>query len=288
MLASIAKFGKFGEFAKFIIFDTFTLTQVVPKAVELDRILVGEAAIPGAEQSVGTFRRQSAWNTVKKGLDLVHSSADHCRGLGERQILYCTNHAPHTAESRKVSNSMTTLRERQAPLKARYESDPESAKLVMTVRSATTSDDPTRCTVASINGLGANAVAWEAGAHPMAGGEGDLACSGDLLLASLAACQEITLRMVAAAMGIHLQNVEVNVEGDLDFRGTMGIDPETPVGFHQIRTSVKFDADATPDRLQRLADRAERYCVVGATLREGTSLTTSITARGSTGEANNG
>ncbi|MBW3632485.1 MAG: OsmC family protein [Chloroflexi bacterium] len=183
---------------------------------------------------------------------------------------------------------MTTLRERQAPLKARYESDPESAKLVMTVHSTTAGDDPTRCTVASIDGLGGNAVAWDAGAHPMAGGEGDLACSGDILLASLAACQEITLRMVAAAMGVQLQNVEVTIEGDLDFRGTMGIDPETPVGFQQIRTSVRFDAEAPPDRLQRLADRAERYCVVGATLREGTSLTTSIAARGSNGDADNG
>jgi uncharacterized OsmC-like protein len=174
---------------------------------------------------------------------------------------------------------MTTLRERQAPLKTQYEADPESAKLVMTVRSATSGDDPTRCTVASVGAPGGNGVAWEAGAHPMAGGEGDLACSGDLLLASLAACQEITLRMVAAAMGIELRNVEVNIEGDLDFRGTMGIDPETPVGFQQIRTSVRFDADAAPDRLQRLAARAERYCVVGATLREGTTLSTDIAAR---------
>src|SRR5215211_6351531 len=178
---------------------------------------------------------------------------------------------------------MTTLRERQAPLKAQYEADPGSAKLVMMVRSATSGDDPTRCTVASVGTLGGNGVAWEAGAHPMAGGEGDLACSGDLLLASLAACQEITLRMVAAAMGIELRNVEVNIEGDLDFRGTMGIDSETPVGFQRIRTSVKVSADAPEDRLQRLAARAERYCVVGATLREGTTLSTEIAARSSDG-----
>jgi uncharacterized OsmC-like protein len=179
---------------------------------------------------------------------------------------------------------MATLRERQAPLKAQYEADPESAKLVMTVRSATSGDDPTRCRVASAGVSGDNGLAWEAGAHPMAGGEGDLACSGDLLLASLAACQEITLRMVAAAMGIELRNVEVDVEGDLDFRGTMGIDPETPVGFQRIRTSVRFDAEATPDRLQRLAARAERYCVVGATLREGTALTTDIAPRKTGGD----
>jgi uncharacterized OsmC-like protein len=172
---------------------------------------------------------------------------------------------------------MASLRERQAPLKARYEADPESAKLVMTVRSATASDDPTRCTIATDAPLGG--ASWHAGAHPMAGGEGDLACSGDLLLASLAACQEITFRMVAAAMRIPLKALEVKVEGDLDFRGTMGIDPEIPVGFQQIRTTVRFEADAPPERLQRLAERAERYCVVGATLREGTTLTTDIAPR---------
>lgn len=180
---------------------------------------------------------------------------------------------------------MPTLRERQAPLKAQYEADPESAKLVMSVRGATVGDDPTRCTVASVGTDGGHAVTWDAGAHPMAGGDGELACSGDLLLASLAACQEITFRMVAAAMGIELRDLQVTVEGDLDFRGTMGIDADTPVGFQQIRTSVRFDADAAPDRLQRLAERAERYCVVGATLREGTSLTTDITHRQMAGAA---
>jgi uncharacterized OsmC-like protein len=181
-----------------------------------------------------------------------------------------------------------TLRERQAPLKAQYEADPESAKLVMSVRSVSSGDDPTRCTIATPNGQGGIAVSWNAGAHPMAGGEGDLACSGDMLLASLAACQEITLRMVATAMGIELRDVEITVEGDLDFRGTMGVDPETPVGFQQIRTSVRFDSDAIPERLQRLAARAERYCVVGATLREGTTLTTDIAARGAKGDGSDG
>jgi uncharacterized OsmC-like protein len=180
---------------------------------------------------------------------------------------------------------MTTLRERQAPLKAQYEADPESAQLVLRVHSETAGDDPTRCTVASRGAAHGHTMAWDAGAHPMAGGEGDLACSGDLLLASLAACQEITLRMVAAAMNIELRDVAVDVAGDLDFRGTMGVDPETPVGFQRIRTTIRFDADASPERLQRLAQRAERYCVVGATLREGTALSTDIAAREPVGEA---
>jgi uncharacterized OsmC-like protein len=174
---------------------------------------------------------------------------------------------------------MVSLRERQAPLKAQYESDPDSAKLVISVRSSTSGDDPTRCSISTLNAVGTHKSRWDAGAHPMAGGEGDLACSGDLLLASLAACQEITLRMVAAAMGIELRQVEIQVDGDLDFRGTMGIDQETPVGFQRIRTTIRFEADASEDRLQRLVSRAERYCVVGATLREGTVLTTDIAVR---------
>src|SRR5687768_16665976 len=210
---------------------------------------------------------------------------DRCGGLAKPRILFRTYDAPHAANLRRERFSMATLRERQAPLKARYEADPESAKLIMTVRSATSGDDPTRCTVATVGTPGGNGVAWEAGAHPMAGGEGEVACSGDLLLASLAACQEITLRMVAAAMGVELRNVDIRVEGDLDFRGTMGIDPETPVGFESIRTIIAFDADESPERLERLVARAERYCVVGATLRDGTELTTTIDARSASGAA---
>lgn len=173
-----------------------------------------------------------------------------------------------------------TLRERQAPLKTRYETDPESAKLTITVRSTTDGDDPTRCRIGCDAGGG---VSWEVGAHPMAGGAGDLVCSGDVLLASLAACQEITLRMVAAAMGIQLDKVEVVVHGDMDFRGTMGTDPETPVGFQRIRTEIRIMADAPEDRLQRLAQRAEHYCVVASTLRNSPEMETSFQAQPRTG-----
>ena len=171
-----------------------------------------------------------------------------------------------------MNTAKPTLREKQAPLKARYEADPESAKLTITVRSSTTGDDPTRVAIQTENGE----HEWAAGAHPMAGGDDDFACSGDLLLASLAACQEITLRMVAAAMGITLDKVEMTVEGDLDFRGTMGLDPETPVGFTDIRTRIAITADAPADRLERLAQRAERYCVVASTLRQPPTITTTI------------
>ena len=180
---------------------------------------------------------------------------------------------------------MTTLRERQAPLKQQYQDDPTSGKIVMTVRSITAGNDPTRCAIATTDASGSVVASWDAAAHPMAGGEGDLPCSGDLLLASLAACQEITVRMVASAMGVELQELEVVVEGDMDFRGTMGIDPETPVGFTAIRSTVRLAADVPEERLARLAARAEKYCVVGATLREGTALTTDISARSVSGVA---
>lgn len=172
----------------------------------------------------------------------------------------------------------SSLRERQAPLKARYEADPASATFTTVVRSVTEGDDPTRVRIATATGVGPDdqEIAWDAEAHPYAGGTGDLACSGDLLLGSLAACQEITLRMVAAAMGITLDEVDVRVEGDMDFRGTMGVDPETPVGYQAIRTIIRLKADAPEDRLQRLIQRAERYCVVNATLRQSPEMTTTV------------
>lgn len=170
-----------------------------------------------------------------------------------------------------------SLRERQAPLKERYQTDPDSAKLTFVVRSVTDGDDPTRCRIATVPAGGEPAV-WEVAAHPYAGGPGDAPCSGDLLLAALAACQEITLRMVAAAMGIRLARLELEVEGDLDFRGTMGIDGETPVGYSEIRTRVRLQADAPPDRLEKLRQRAERYCVVGSTLRQPPAMDLEIVA----------
>ncbi len=176
-----------------------------------------------------------------------------------------------------------SLRERQAPLKERYQREPESARLTITVRSTTLGDDPTRAQITTEAGGG---VSWDVGAHPYAGGLGDVPCSGDLLLASLAACQEITLRMVAAAMGITLHQVEVAVHGDMDFRGTMGIDPEVPVGFQRIRTEIRIVADAPPDRLERLKQRAERYCVVASTLRQSPEMELSfVTDRPSHGGA---
>lgn len=178
-----------------------------------------------------------------------------------------------------MTETPSVLRERQAPLKARYQDDPASARKTLRVVSSTEGNDPTRVRIRTEAGGETPLAEWEIAAHAMAGGPDDLACSGDLLLASLAACQEITVRMVAAAMGITLDSLAVTVEGDMDFRGTMGIDPETPVGLTAIRCRISLTADAPADRLERLAQRAERYCVVAATLRTPPEVTTEIKAR---------
>jgi uncharacterized OsmC-like protein len=167
--------------------------------------------------------------------------------------------------------STFNLRERQAPLKERFGSDPSSAQVTMSVRSVTPeSGDPTRVRIQSDE---PNGAIWDVGAHSLAGGEGDIPCSGDLFLASLAACQEITIRMVAAAMRIELTRLELTVEGDMDFRGTMGVDKETPVGYQAVRVNVEIEADAPADRLERLVQRAEQYCVVSATLKNPPNVT---------------
>jgi uncharacterized OsmC-like protein len=165
------------------------------------------------------------------------------------------------------------LRERQAPLKAQYKEDPESGKTTISVRSVTKGNHPMRAKIAADADP---SWTWNSTAHPYAGGFGDDPCSGDLLMAALAACQEVTLRMVASAMNITLDTVDITVEGDMDFQGTMGTDPDTPVGFTNIRTKVNITADAPADRLERLAQRAEKYCVVNATLRESPEMTTEI------------
>ena len=161
------------------------------------------------------------------------------------------------------------MRELQGPLKASYQEDPARAKITLRVKSrASDLADPLHCAIAP---EAAPEVAWQSGAHPGVGGAGDVPCSGDLLLGALAACQEITLRMVAAAMGIELESLEVEAIGELDLRGTLGVDRQTPVGFSQIRceTRVAVKDDGRPERARRLLENAERYCVVLNTLRQG-------------------
>jgi uncharacterized OsmC-like protein len=161
------------------------------------------------------------------------------------------------------------IRELQAPIKARYQDDPQAARITLRVKSSASDlADPLHCAVSP---EAAPDVIWRSGAHSGVGGAGDVACSGDLLLGALAACQEVTLRMVAAAMGIELEALEVEAIGELDLRGTLGMDREAPVGFSSIRceTTVTVKDDGRPERAKRLLENAERYCVVLSTLRAG-------------------
>jgi uncharacterized OsmC-like protein len=154
------------------------------------------------------------------------------------------------------------LRERQAPLKARYRDEPGAASITLSAR-ASAEDAPTSCSV----DLGR--LVQGAEAHPGVGGPGTGACSGDLLLGALAACAQLTCQMVAASMGIEARRIEVVVDGELDLRGTLGLDRDAPVGFSAIRLRFEVDAPtATEEQLEALQRKAERYCTVLQTLRD--------------------
>jgi uncharacterized OsmC-like protein len=160
------------------------------------------------------------------------------------------------------------LKNLQAPLKQRYRDDPASA--VVTLRAT-----------GRLNGAGVSCrvetgqALVEAGLHPATGGTGLQACSGDMLLEALAACAGVTLRAVATALEIPLRDGTVNVEGDLDFRGTLGVDKAVPVGFQDIRLRFELDTDAPPEQLETLLKLTERYCVVLQTLRSSPTVTVS-------------
>jgi uncharacterized OsmC-like protein len=158
------------------------------------------------------------------------------------------------------------LRQVQAPIKARYREDPTSA-LVTMVAEGRLDEAEVACTVETAAGP------VRAGLHPSAGGDGSFACSGDMLLQTLAACAGVTLRSVATAMEIAIGG-RVRAEGDLDFRGTLGTDREVPVGFKAIRLIFELDAAIPEEKLDRLLELTERYCVVYQTLASGVTITT--------------
>jgi uncharacterized OsmC-like protein len=152
------------------------------------------------------------------------------------------------------------LRQMQAPLKARYKDDPDAA--VVTLRaSGEIGDESLTCKVETGRAL------VEAGLHPATGGNGLSACSGDMLLEALVACAGVTLKAVATALGIELRRGAVRAEGDLDFRGTLGVAKDAPVGFRDIRLSFDLDTDASEEQVATLMKLTERYCVVYQTLR---------------------
>ena len=162
------------------------------------------------------------------------------------------------------------LRTLQAPLKERYTAEPDAA--LITLSAAGELGDGVACSVQT-----GRAIA-EAGLHPATGGDGTLLCSGDMLLEALVACAGVTLRAVSTSLGIPVASGRVRAEGDLDFRGTLGVDRAASVGFTAIRLSFELDADVDDAQLDTLKQLTERYCVVYQTLAGGPALSTTISA----------
>jgi uncharacterized OsmC-like protein len=165
------------------------------------------------------------------------------------------------------------LRELQAPLKARYRATPAEALVTLSAEGKI-DDVDVLCRVETGRAL------VEAGLHPATGGDGLAACSGDMLLQALVACAGVTLKAVATAIGVPLRGGAVRAEGDLDFRGTLGVDRETPVGFVEIRLRFELDTDAPAEQVARLLQLTERYCVVYQTLRSPARLAVSVAPTG--------
>ena len=152
------------------------------------------------------------------------------------------------------------LRAIQKPLKDKYRSDPSTSRITLVARGGQT-DSAMACSV------DIGRAVYAAQAHSGVGGAGTAACSGDLLLGALAACAQLTCQMVATAMGVPFQRIDVLIEGDLDLGGTLGIKKDVPVGFERIRTHFAIDApDATEQQLSALREKTEQYCVVLQTL----------------------
>jgi uncharacterized OsmC-like protein len=156
----------------------------------------------------------------------------------------------------------TALRAMQAPLKERYKGDPQSAVITLKARGRL-DDTAIACKVETGRAIAA------AGLHPATGGSGLELCSGDMLLEALVACAGVTLKAVATAIDIPLKSGIVSAEGDLDFRGTLGVAKDAPVGFKQIRLRFEVDTEAPQDKLDQLLKLTERYCVVYQTLKSG-------------------
>jgi len=160
------------------------------------------------------------------------------------------------------------LKSIQAPLKEQYRNDPDSA--IITLKASGKIGEGISCKVET------GKAVVEAGLHPATGGSGMLACSGDMLLEALVACAGVTLNAVATAIEVNISNGTVTAEGDLDFKGTLGVSKDVPVGFKSIRLQFNIESDAAPDKIESLLKLTERYCVVYQTLKNGVEVTTSM------------
>jgi uncharacterized OsmC-like protein len=173
----------------------------------------------------------------------------------------------------QTPKKMTTqeLKAAQLPLKEKYREEPQSA--LITLEAVGNVSEGISCSVETRQKL------VHAGLHPATGGDGAMACSGDMLLQALVACAGVTLSAVATSLGVLIKSGVVRAEGDIDFRGTLGVSKETPVGFSQIRLAFDIDADCGAEILQTLAKLTERYCVVYQTLTNGTTVNISFKQR---------
>lgn len=160
------------------------------------------------------------------------------------------------------------LKARQRPLKQSYIENPEKA--LITLRVEGNLSDGIACKIDTGRAL------VEAGLHPATGGDGNQACSGDMLLEALTACAGVTLRAVATNFGVEIRSGRITAEGDLDFRGTLGVDKDAPVGFRNIRLIFNIDADTDRDTMKKIISVSERYCVVLQTLRSGPGISVSL------------
>jgi uncharacterized OsmC-like protein len=162
-----------------------------------------------------------------------------------------------------------TLREQQGPLKARYKENPSAAMATLRTRGRVSQES-----IACVLETGKPGV--PAGLHPAVGGDGSAACSGDMLLEALVSCAGVTLAAVATSMGIVMTRATVSAEGDLDFRGTLGVAKDAPVGFAKIRLSFSIETEAPREKVQKLVELSERYCVVLQTLGRSPEIETRI------------
>jgi uncharacterized OsmC-like protein len=167
------------------------------------------------------------------------------------------------------------LKALQAPLKEKYKAEPGSA--VITLKAAGRVGEGISCKVETGRAM------VEAGLHPATGGNGMLACSGDMLLEALVACAGVTLQAVATAIGVEIRDGHIRAEGDLDFKGTLGVSKEVPVGFKNIRLFFDLDTDATEEQMQSLTKLTERYCVVYQTLTKGVTVENTFAKKQFTG-----
>ena len=162
------------------------------------------------------------------------------------------------------------LKQIQAPVKAQYREDPDAA--VITLKAAGAIGEGVTCSVETGRAL------VEAGLHPATGGSGLHACSGDMLLEALVACAGVTLNAVATALDLTVRDARIRAEGDLDFKGTLGVDKEAPVGFRDVRLAFDIDGDLTEDELATLLKLTERYCVVYQTIKASPPITVTANA----------